>query len=71
MSLPARVRGRILEGIETLKDNPRPPRCTKLAGSRDEYRIRIGDYRVRYEIHDRESMVVVMVCDHRKDVYRR
>ncbi len=53
-----------------LAENPRPEGVVKLKGYDDEYRIRIGDYRVRYEIDDEESIVVLLHCKHRKDVYR-
>lgn len=43
----------------------------KLKGYANEYQIRIGDYRVRYEILDQEAMVIVLHCAHRKDVYQR
>ncbi len=45
-------------------------RCVKLKGRENEYRIRIGDYRVRYEVHDDEATVLLLYCKHRKDVYR-
>jgi mRNA interferase RelE/StbE len=53
-----------------LKENPRPRGCIKLKGYKNEYRIRVGDYRVRYEVRDQESIVVLLRCKHRKDVYR-
>ncbi|MEH2406207.1 type II toxin-antitoxin system RelE family toxin [Nostoc sp.] len=43
----------------------------KLKGSDNEYRIRIGDYRVRYEIDDQSQLVQILQCKHRKDVYRK
>lgn len=69
-SLPREIRQRILQRIVRLQENPRPPGCVKLSGYENEYRIRIGDYRVRYEVHDKESVVVLLHCAHRKDVYR-
>jgi len=41
-----------------------------LKGRENEYRIRVGDYRVRYEVLDQESIVLLLHCKHRKDVYR-
>jgi mRNA interferase RelE/StbE len=70
-SLPDDMRDRILEKIVLLAGNPRPEGVVKLKGYDDEYRIRIGDYRVRYEIDDEESIVVLLHCKHRKDVYRK
>ena len=69
-SLSESVRNRIIERIVALKENPRPRGCVKLKSYENEYRIRIGNYRVRYEIHDRESIVLLLHCKHRKDVYR-
>jgi mRNA interferase RelE/StbE len=68
--LPTTVRSRVVQAIEHLKDEARPPGCSKLKGHRDEYRIRVGDYRVRYEIRDAESVILLLHCGHRKDVYR-
>ncbi|BAY10388.1 type II toxin-antitoxin system RelE family toxin [Calothrix sp. NIES-2098] len=47
--LPNDVRERVVEKIQNLADEPRPDGVVKLKGSDNEYRIRIGDYRVRYE----------------------
>ena len=69
--LPDSMYDRVAPAISALADNPRPVGCVKLAGTAREYRIRIGDYRVRYEIRDDESTVIVVRCEHRKDVYRR
>ena len=68
--LPDNIRDRIINRILTLKDNPRPHGCIKLKRYDNEYRIRIGEYRVRYEINDRESLVVLLHCLHRKGAYR-
>ena len=68
--LPDRVYSRIAPRIDSLRENPRPHGCVKLAGATREYRIRIGDYRVRYEVDDEEATVVLVACEHRKDVYR-
>jgi mRNA interferase RelE/StbE len=60
---------RIIEAIRSLADEPQPHGCKKLSG-RDAWRIRIGNYRVIYEI--RESKLVVLIVDigHRKEIYR-
>jgi mRNA interferase RelE/StbE len=68
-SLPDNVHERVLKRIVALKENPRPPGCVKLKGYEKEYRIRIGDYRVRYEVRDEDSIVLLLHCKHRKDVY--
>jgi len=69
-SLPDIVRKRVLKRIVALKETPRPLGCVKLKGYENEYRIRIGNYRVRYEVRDEESIVLLLHCKHRKDVYR-
>ena len=69
-SLPDIVRKRVLKRIVALKETPRPLGCVKLKGYENEYCIRIGNYRVRYEVRDEESIVLLLHCKHRKDVYR-
>lgn len=60
---------RIIDGICSLTDDPRPSGCKKLSG-RPAWRIRIGHYRVIYEIHDDRLLVLVVTIGNRKDVYR-
>ncbi|WP_371819475.1 type II toxin-antitoxin system RelE/ParE family toxin [Tolypothrix sp. PCC 7910] len=62
---------RVIEKIQSLASEPRPDGVVKLKGSDNEYRIRIGDYRVRYEIDDDSQLVQILQCKHRKDVYRK
>lgn len=69
-SLPDNARKRAIQRIAALKDNPRPRGCVKLKGQENECRIRIGDYRIRYEVRDEECIVLVLHCRHRKDVYQ-
>jgi mRNA interferase RelE/StbE len=59
----------ILEKIETLVDEPRPPGCKKLTGSERTYRIRVGDYRVIYEVEDDKLVVLVVRIRHRSEAY--
>lgn len=61
---------RVVAAIRTLATNPRPPGCRKLAGTRNDWRIRVGDYRVIYEIADEIRIVRVNRVRHRRDVYR-
>lgn len=67
--LPAEHQERILVAMEALADAPRPQGCSKLTG-RDAWRIRVGDYRIIYEIFDDRRVVIVVVVGHRKDAYR-
>jgi mRNA interferase RelE/StbE len=61
---------RLEAAIRTLAQNPRPAGCAKLAGRDNTWRIRVGDYRVVYEIHDDVLVVVVIRVAHRREVYR-
>ena len=56
--------------IESLARDPRPPGSRKLVGGTNEYRIRVGDYRVIYSVEDRKVLVIVIRIAHRKDAYR-
>lgn len=58
----------IKQAILNLAQNPRPQGYKKLKG-RDSYRIRIGNYRVIYDIFDNELVVDIITLRHRKDVY--
>ena len=60
---------RIIERIKSLSDNPRPAGVEKLTGL-NRYRIRQGDYRILYEIYDKEIMIMVVKIGHRREVYR-
>jgi mRNA interferase RelE/StbE len=68
-NLPQKIRSRLLADIRLLKDDPRPNGVKKLKGYEDTYRIRVGNYRVIYEIKDREMIVLVLNSIHRKDAY--
>lgn len=61
---------RLLDAIEGLATNPRPDGVKKLKTKYDQYRIRVGSYRVVYEISDGKLRVLVLRVAHRKDVYR-
>ena len=66
--LPDILAFRLIEAIYELAINPRPVGYKKLKG-RDGYRIRIGDYRIIYEIFDKELLIAVVSLGHRKDIY--
>jgi mRNA interferase RelE/StbE len=61
---------RIIGRIESLAVTPRPAGCVKLEGGADLWRIRIGDYRVIYEIDDDRRRIDVSAVRHRRDAYR-
>jgi mRNA interferase RelE/StbE len=62
---------RIFPRLENLASNPRPPGCKKLKGGDNEWRIRVGDYRIVYTINDGKFLVEVMRIRHRSEVYER
>lgn len=66
--LPENVRQKILAAILSLADNPRPYGYKKLTG-RDAYRIRVGDYRIIYEIEDKIVTVTIIDVGHRREIY--
>lgn len=61
---------RIGSHLKALAENPRPSGCRKITGSQNDWRIRIGDYRVIYEIDDPSTTIRVMRVRHRREVYR-
>ncbi len=67
--IPASYVRRILEAIALLGYNPRPSGSRQLTNS-THWRIRIGDYRVVYDIDDASQTVTVVTIGHRRDVYR-
>jgi len=67
--IPKKYRRLILKRIDSLTVNPRPPGCERLSGQ-ERFRIRQGDYRILYSIHDVELVVWVIKVGHRRDVYR-
>ena len=62
---------RIIKAVEPLADNPFPPQHRKLIGSERDYRIRVGDYRVVYQVDTKAKVVTVCHVRHRKDAYRK
>ena len=68
-TIPKKDLRRILNRIEALKTDPRPPDCEKLTGQ-ERYRLRQGQYRIAYSIQDYELTVWVIKVGHRKHIYR-
>jgi mRNA interferase RelE/StbE len=69
LDLPTQIA--VQEAIDSLVDDPRPEGCTKLKGAENLYRIRVGkNYRIIYEIQDRQLIVIVVKVGHRREVYR-
>ncbi len=69
--LPPQIQGRLAVPIQALGDNPRPPGVRKIRGEDRAWRIRVGQYRVVYDIHDDRSMVVVLKVDRRRETTYR
>ena len=61
---------RIISHIKALVENPGPAGCRKISGSKNDWRIRVGDYRVIYEVKDEAKSVRVMRVRHRREAYR-
>ena len=68
--LPREEVARVVEAVGQLANDPMPHGCQKLSGSERTYRIRVGDYRVIYEVFGDSHIVEVQRVRHRKDVYR-
>ena len=68
--LASEIHHRVIAAIQALAAHPRPPGCRKLAGSKNDWRIRVGDYRVVYEIADQIRVVRVNRVRHRREAYR-
>jgi mRNA interferase RelE/StbE len=62
---------RIISAVSALSENPYPPGVKKLHGGESTYRIRIGDYRVIYEVFSNHLIIEIARVRHRRDVYRK
>jgi mRNA interferase RelE/StbE len=69
--LDSQVARRIKSTTETLRTEPRPPGVKALTGQRGWLRIRVGDYRIVYEVRDSELVVLVIQIGHRSQIYDR
>ena len=61
---------RVVARIKALADDPRPQGCRKITGSKSDWRVRVGDYRIIYEVQDKEEVVRVMRVRHRREAYQ-
>jgi mRNA interferase RelE/StbE len=64
-------RRRVQAAIDLLAVDPRPPSARQLVGGAGEWRVRTGDFRIIYEIHDEQLVILVVKVGHRRDVYER
>lgn len=70
-SLVPQTQKRVLQAIQQLSNNPRPQRVRKLAGEmRGAWRIRVGPYRILYDIDDDQKIVIILAVLHRREAYR-
>lgn len=67
--LPKKDQLLIFAVLETLKNNPTPPKALKLSG-REGYRIRVGNFRILYTLNRGELLVLVLDVGHRREIYR-
>ena len=68
--LSSEIHDRVVAAIQALANKSAPAGCRKLAGSKNDWRVRVGDYRVVYEIADQTRVVRVNRVRHRREVYR-
>lgn len=61
----------IIKAIESMVNNPFPPQHRKLRGSERDYRIRVGDYRVIYQVESKTKVIVIYHVRHRREAYRK
>jgi len=69
--LPKKIRRQIANKIDKLASNPRPPGSTVLQQNKSLCRIHSGDYRIVYQIREKQVLVLVVRIGHRKEVYKR
>ena len=69
--LQGHIRQRINRHLLQLESEPRPSGVEKLVGRPNSWRIRVGDYRILYEIDDANQRVIINRIAHRRDVYQR
>lgn len=71
LALPQSIQERLVPHINALAENPRPSKVKKLVGEENQYRIRVGDYRIVYQIQDQLLLVLILKIGHRSDIYRQ
>lgn len=69
-ALPDNALSRVIRKVESLAQTPRPAGCKKLKGYKDQWRVRVGDWRVVYIIDDEAKLVSVTRVAHRSEVYK-
>ena len=69
--LPREVQARLATPIQALGENPRPANVRKVRGQDRTWRVRVGPYRIIYDIHDEQALVVVLKVDRRRETTYR
>ncbi|MBA2494235.1 MAG: type II toxin-antitoxin system RelE/ParE family toxin [Acidobacteria bacterium] len=69
--LPKAILSRVFSAIENLGEEPFPSKAAKLEGMDRTFRIRIGDYRIIYEVEKTKKVITILYVRHRREVYRR
>jgi mRNA interferase RelE/StbE len=69
-ALSSTLQARIFKAIDGLVTDPRPSGCKKLSGAKNAYRIRVGEYRIVYEVYNGVLVVIIIRVAHRREVYR-
>lgn len=69
-NLPKAIILRVVKQIIALQVEPLPPKVVKLKGTENQYRIRVGDYRIIYEVDHKLKRITIQFVRHRRDVYR-
>jgi mRNA interferase RelE/StbE len=69
--VPKPVLKRIMSAIRALENDPLPRGTTKLKGSQDTFRVRVGEYRIIFEVDFSERIVSIIHVANRRDVYRK
>ena len=68
-NLPQDIKKRVITKIDLLSSDPFPKEVKKLKGKNDYYRLRVGSYRIVFELHQKEKRILITRIRHRRDVY--
>lgn len=69
--LERKTADRLIDIIKLLSENPRPRGCRKLTDHENDFRLRVGEYRIVYEIDESRKAVTILAAGHRRDIYRK
>ena len=68
--VPKKVAGQLIAKLESLGEEPRPHGCEKIKEDKGRYKISSGNYRIIYEIQDKNLLILVIRIGHRQDIYK-